>query len=79
MSSKEEVGSYFGLTDLLLNIADIEITEYIVENFEGLSKEFGDRIKWTTKINKAIFSSDSENRNKILDEFFASSLPIEKY
>lgn len=79
LSSKEEVGGYFGLTDLLLNIADIEITEYIVENFKGLSKEFGDKIKWTTKINKAIFDFDSKNRNAILDEFFASDLPVEKY
>ena len=80
-SSTEMTLADGGFPYCLFDLRKIKFTkeDFGLTGGEGLSKEFGDRIKWTTKINKAIFSLDSENRNKILDEFFASSLPIEKY
>lgn len=80
LQDKGVVGDYFGLTDLLLNIADDEITDYLIENFNGFSDKFKNRIKWLSKVNSAIFKrAGAQTIEEILKDFFDSTEPIEDY
>lgn len=77
---KTVIGDYFGLTDLVLAIADKDITEYIIDNFKGFSEIYKDKIKWLSKINSAIFNREgAQTPEEILAEFFNSTEKIKDY
>lgn len=77
---KTVIGDYFGLTDLLLNIADKDITKYVIDNFEGFSEIYKDKMKWLSRINSVILHRDgAETPGEILIEFFNSTEKIKDY